>query len=257
MHNTLTSFWGRPATHGSVQDISEHKRLESRLHALSGRLLKVLEEERRRVARELHDGICQTLTASRLALEVHLMRTPEVERRASMQRLRDSVRILRETEDEVRRISTDLRPVMLDDLGLLATMRWHLGELNKRHPDLEVHDYFGVAEPEIPEHLKTPIFRITQEAASNAVRHGGASTLNVYLRADRGLLRLKIKDDGVGFDKGTQQVRVHSDGHHGLGLSSMAERVKLTGGIFRVSSTPGQGTKVEAHWRLGGSALSE
>lgn len=248
MHNTLTTFGERPATLGTVQDISEHKRMESELRELPGRLLRVQEQERRRVARDLHDGICQMLTATRLAVESHLMASPSTERRASMHKLRESVAVLRQAEEEVRRISTDLRPAMLDDLGLLATLRWHLGELGTRHPGLRVRHHLEVAEAAIPDGLKTTIYRIVQEAASNAVRHSGGSALDVHLRVEGGELCLRIEDNGVGFLPGQPSPRALGTGHYGLGLGSMRERAEQTGGELRVRTRPGQGTRVEASW---------
>jgi signal transduction histidine kinase len=258
MHNTATTFWGRRATLGNVQDIGELKRMELELRELSARLLKVQEDERRRVARDLHDGICQTLTATRLAIESHLgdAPMPALERRASVLRLRESVTAMREAVDEVRRISTDLRPAMLDDLGLLATLRWYLGELAQRHPDLEIRQHLGVAEAEVPDGLKTTIFRLLQEATSNVVRHSGGSALDIHLTAEEGVLCLAVVDDGVGFDPGSVGLQVNGRGHFGLGLSSMRERTGLSGGAFRLLSVPGGGTRVEACWRLDGAGLS-
>ena len=253
MHNTLISFRGAAATLGSVQDISERKRMETELHLLSARLLNVQEEERRRVARDLHDGICQTLTATRLVLEGCLGVEPAAERRAPMPVLRSLVSAMRGAVDEVRRISTDLRPAMLDDLGLLATIRWYLGEIKRLHPAFETHQHIGAAEEEIPDALKTPIFRILQEATNNAVNHSGGSALDLCLTVEDGLLRLAVQDNGIGFVPGRPSVMAGTPGHpgvRGLGLSSMRERAELSGGVFRLLTHPGSGTTVEVRWHL-------
>jgi len=250
LHNTLIDFRGGPATLGSVQDISERKRMETELHLLSARLLGVQEEERRRVARDLHDGICQTLTATRLALEGCLGAAPAIERRASMPGLRALVPALRGAVDEVRRISTDLRPAILDDLGLLATLRWFLGELKKIHPGFEVREHLDAVEEDIPDGLKTTIFRILQEATSNATKHGGGTLLEVGLSADAEGLRLVVADNGIGFVPGALPQEVAQGRAPGSGLSSMRERTELSGGVFRLRTQPGGGTRVEAVWWL-------
>ena len=241
------------ALRATEQDLTERKRMEEELHQLSARILSIQEEERARVARDLHDGLCQSLTAMRLVLEGCLGDGFPAERRAPMSTLRSLVPAMRGAVDEVRRISTALRPAMLDDLGLLATIRWHLGEIEKRVPDLEVRRHLDAAEADIPEDLKTPIFRILQEATHNAVKHGGGSALEVRLTADEGRLRLTVQDNGSGFvlgEPGSGSGPAGHPGYPGLGLSSMRERAEISGGVFRLLTRPGEGTTCEASWRL-------
>lgn len=238
------TYRGEVMLQGSVQDFTERKRMEMELRELSARIIEIQEEERRRVARDLHDGICQTLTAIRFVLESELGDIAVPERRGSMVRLRSLVPTLQAAGEEVRRISTALRPAMLDDLGLLATLRWFIGEQRKLHRDLAIHDDLRVVEGVVPDSLKTAIFRLVQEATSNAVKHGHATILEVTLTATEGTLRLVVKDNGVGFVPGATAAA----GLVGLGLGSMRERAKFSGGTLRLTSAPGSGTSVDVCW---------
>ena len=250
LRNTRINAKGEEMTLGNVLDLTERKIMETELRLMSARLLMVQEEERARVARDLHDGICQTLTATRLALEGCLGDPPEHERRASMPKLRALVPMIRGAVDEVRRISTALRPGMLDDLGLLATIRWHVGELRKLHANVEIGLHLDAEEENVPDSLKTAIFRILQEATSNAIRHSAASTLDICLAADDDLVRLAVQDNGVGFVPAAVPLRVAEGRRPGLGLSSMRERTELSGGVFRLLTALGKGTTVEARWHV-------
>jgi len=238
---------GEPLTLVTLQDLTDRKRLEEELRDLSARLLRAHEEERRRVARDLHDGPCQTLTAVRLNLEGWLLKQPAIERRASMPPIRQLVPTFREVGDELRRIATDLRPAMLDDLGLVATMRWFLGNFAKLHPSLTVRHHLAVTEADIPPALKLPLFRILQEACANAANHSQGQFLWVRLHRHAGCLRLWVSDDGIGTAAHPQWVVA---GGLGLGLSSMRERATLSGGELRIRARSGTGTRVEARWPL-------
>lgn len=247
VRRALIATRGAPLTMIAMQDLTERKRMEQELRDLSARLLEVQEEERRRVARDLHDGPCQTLTATRLILEGCLASEPPTERRASMRTLHTLVAFIRDAADEVRRIATELRPAMLDDLGLLATVRWYLGSLATLYPTLAIRHRIELAEADIPQPIKTPIFRILQEASSNAAKHSRGSALDVRLSAGDGWLWLRVADDGRGFDP---KFRPADGIGPGLGLSSMRERAELSGGELRLLTSPGEGTTVEARWPI-------
>ncbi len=235
-----------------VEDLTERKRLEGELRDLSARLLLAQEQERQRVARDLHDGPLQTLAAVRLILEEWLRVQPSIERRASMTSLRLLGPTIQDISEELRQISTDLRPAMLDDLGLLATLRWYLGNFARLHPNLEIrHHLDDLAEADIPPALKTPIFRILQEAATNAAKHSGGRYLDVTLGLGSGELRLAVTDDGVGLAHQTERAVGASPG---LGLSSMRERAMLSGGELSIQASPDQGTTVAASWPLASEA---
>lgn len=253
MLNTLIQHRGAVATLGNVQDVTERKNMESELYQLSARLLTIQEEERRRLARDLHDSLGQMLTGIKYIVEATLDQPWPGERRAAYNQLHSLVPTIQEAVEELRRIVLELRPLSLDDLGLLATMGWYFRELAKTHPEVEVVQRLDVTESDIPHHLRTPMFRILQEATNNAVKHSGASRLEVTIDLSEGRLRLQIRDDGVGFDPGLQRREV---GNRGFGLTSMRERTDFSGGRFALSSAPGEGTTLQAEWPLG-SGVSE
>ena len=242
---------GQDLTLVIVENLTDRKRLEGELRDLSARLLLAQEQERQGVARDLHDGPCQTLAAVRLILEEWLRVQPPIERRVSMANLQLLGSTIQDVSDELRQISTDLRPAMLDDLGLLATLRWYLGNFARLHPKLEIRHHLDLAEADIPPSLKTPIFRILQEAATNAAKHSGGRFLDVTLGLGAGELRLAVTDDGVGLPRHTQRDAGASPG---LGLSSMRERAMLSGGELRIQASPDQGTTVETSWPLASEA---
>lgn len=140
---------------------------------------------------------------------------------------------------------------MLDDLGLLATLRWYLGNFARLHPKLEIRHHLDLAEADIPTALKTPIFRILQEAATNAAKHSGGRFLDVTLVLGAGALRLAVKDDGVGLVPPAERPAGASPG---LGLSSMGERAMLSGGELSIQASPDQGTTIAASWPLASEA---
>jgi signal transduction histidine kinase len=247
MHSTLIRDHGGVATLGNVQDVTEHRRLETELRQLSARLLTIQEEERRRVARDLHDSVGQTLTGIKFMVEAALGTPWPGERRSDMEQLRSLVPTIQDAVEEVRRISMDLRPSSLDDLGLLPTINWYIREFEKAHPHLQVQQRIHASESDVPRRLRVPIYRIVQEATNNAAKHSGASHLVLEIAAAEGRLRLRAQDDGVGFDPRTPCPR---PGESGSGLSSMRERAELSAGTFSLASSPGGGTSIEAAWAL-------
>jgi two-component system sensor histidine kinase UhpB len=218
-----------------------------RLQRLSRRLLEVQEDERRHLARELHDDIGQGLTAIKLNLE-SLARTrdgvvPEG-------RVGEALEATRHTIERVRQLSVNLRPLQLDDLGLVAALRSHLdrqAKLGRLAPHFELQ--------EVPVKLTADIeiacFRVAQEAINNIVRHARAANvwLRLFVAGER--LALSVRDDGAGFDVGSAQRRAAVG--ESLGVISMEERVALAGGSLQIHSAPGQGTVVVASFPIRGS----
>lgn len=215
------------------------------LHRLAGRLLTIQEDERRRIALDLHDGLGQTLSLIKLALENALddLAAGAVEQaHGALHRL---VPRVGDALGEVRRVATVLRPSILDDLGLLPALSWYFRDFESACRNLAVEKVFSVQEPDIPAALQITLFRIVQEATANVVKHAVAGRLRVVLDRGDGVLRLMIEDDGRGFDP----AKVLAD-RRGLGLFSMQERAVLSGGAFRVTSAPGAGTRIEGSWPL-------
>ena len=221
---------------------AEVRRSRERLEALSQRLLKVQENERRLIARELHDQIGQALTAVKLNLE-----SLRSGRRAKAFPLDESVAIVEQLMEAVRSMSLELRPSVLDDLGLAAALRWYADRQGRR-AGLAVRVRTQLPTERLASDLETACFRVAQEAITNVARHAGAKRVEVDARAEDGTLDLTVRDDGTGFD--VAAVRGGTTAEGSIGLDGMEERVRLLGGDFRIDSQPGTGTTVWARFPL-------
>ena len=228
----LVRVWGR------VSDITPRKALEAELRALSSWRASILEQERTRIAREIHDELGQQLTALKFQAAAS-------ERGARPPAKGELTRGIDEAIQTVRRIATELRPAILDHFGLVAAVEWHTAEVSRRtgiecECDLE-------AGLEVDRALATTVFRILQEALTNAVRHSGAKHVSVKLsrqNADR--LELVVRDDGIGFRHPDSETSMHS-----LGILGMRERAADAGGEVKIiSGGPGAGTIVSAWFPL-------
>jgi signal transduction histidine kinase len=237
-----------------VRDLTERLGMEralresrDRLSELSRKLIGAQEAERRALARGLHDEVGQTLTAVRLGLVALRGRwagsPPPSE-------LMDSIVAVDVARDAVLDMSLDLRPSILDDLGLEAALRWYVARLGQR-AGVRVHVTSGLAEHGLDSQLETAAYRIAQEALTNVVRHAHAGSVGVALNVVDSRLELVIEDDGDGFDVEASAREALDDR---LGLVGMAERANLTGGELRVHSAPGRGTRITAHFPLGTAA---
>ncbi|HEY5910376.1 MAG TPA: histidine kinase [Verrucomicrobiae bacterium] len=222
----------------------EHQRASQKLQVLSHRLVEVQEAERRHIARELHDEIGQSLTAAEMNLQAAL----QSPRAASQQkRLEESIQAVERVLEQVHDLSLNLRPSMLDDLGLEPALRWYT---HRQAALIGMRAEFK-AEP-IDERLdpliETACFRVAQEALTNVVRHARAHLVKVELRRNNGHLHLSVCDDGVGFDVNS----LHDEAVRGasLGLLSMEERTSLAGGGIDFTSVAGAGTEVHAWFPL-------
>ncbi len=217
------------------------------LRQIPSKLIATQEEERRRLASELHDSMGQTLAAVKFWVEMALKLIDEGNGSAASDRLEQFVPILQRSIEETRNIYMGLRPPMLDNAGLLATLEWLRGECMKLYPQRHIELEAGIAEEEIPESLKVNIFRIAQEALNNVAKHSEAEWVDISLSKDGGGIELVVSDDGVGMDLDTIMLTSTSTS---LGLSSMRERAELTGGSFAIESTPGEGTTIRASWPI-------
>ena len=221
-----------------VSDLTERKRAEEARLDLIKRLITVEDDERRRIARELHDETGQSLTALLVGLRVIEQQAGKPEVVAMAHRLR---KIASETVDNVGRLARGLHPSVLDDLGLLAAARRYVSDYAKTYGlavDLRSE---GVGAQQLPSLVQTTIYRILQEGLTNVARHARARTVNVELKLHDGMLNLLIRDDGVGFDP-----RATRTDESGLGLHGMGERAALLGGSLDVESAPGRGATVRA-----------
>ncbi|MFQ5856240.1 MAG: ATP-binding protein [Anaerolineae bacterium] len=209
---------------------------------LLARVITAQEEERIRIARELHDETGQVLASLVISLEaIERSLPPEIS--TVRQRLARTRVLTEHTIADIRRLIADLRPGALDELGLVAAIRWcsenHLEPLGIAL-DLQTD---GLVSGRLPEELETVLFRITQEAIGNIARHAGARRVNIHLSRRDGEVHLVIEDDGEGFDP--DAVQPARDGTQGLGLAGMRERASLLGGQVRIRSRPGYGTRID------------
>ncbi len=225
---------------------TELRQSEARLRQVSIELLNAQENERKRISREIHDSIGQCLNAIKYRVEDTLLRKSRAE---MAERLKDLVPIVQEAVEEARRIQTALRPPILDDLGILASLNWFLREFEGTYRGIKVERALSVAEEEIPEALKTVIYRVVQEALNNVAKHSRAKRVSVSLARNADGLELSIRDNGVGFEPA--HVEAAAPESKGMGMTSMRERVALSGGAFAVVSAPGAGTTVTASWEMG------
>lgn len=221
---------------------------EAELRRLSSRLLKAQEEERKRISRELHDGIGQSLSAIKFTVETALNEIVQENPTRVTQSLEIVVPLVQEAVEEVRIISRNLRPSVLDDLGILATISWFCREVEDTFSGIRINKQIHIKEDDVPDSLKTVIFRLLQEALNNVTKHAGANVIDLRLEGTDEKIELTIEDNGIGFDleKELAEGRVKD----GIGLSSMKERTELSGGTFRIESHEGVGTRVRASWFL-------
>ncbi len=221
---------------------------EAELRRLSSQLLNAQEEERKRISRELHDGIGQSLSAVKFTVETALNEIAQEHPAQVTQSLETVVPLVQEAVEEVRIISRNLRPAVLDDLGIIATISWFCREVEETFSGIRINKRINIKEDDVPESLKTVIFRILQEAVNNVTKHAGANAIDVSLEGTDKKIELIIEDNGIGFDleKELAEGRVKD----GIGLSSMKERAELSGGAFLIESHKGAGTRVRASWSL-------
>jgi PAS domain S-box-containing protein len=216
------------------------------LKMLSQRLIELQETERRHIARELHDEIGQQLTGLKLLLDTVQCAPAE----AATGRLREAGTVIQDLLGEVRNLSLELRPAMLDDFGLLPALLW-LFDRYRGQTGVRVNFEHAGLEERVPEALETAAYRIVQEALTNAARHAGVGAVAVRASKNPGVLRLEIVDHGAGFDR-DGVLRACQTG----GIVGMRERAALLGGRMTIESTPGAGTRLTAEFPLPEDAIA-
>lgn len=223
---------------GTARDISERKRAQDVLQTYARRLVEAQEAERQKIARELHDEIGQVLTAIRLNLQAV---QASCQTDACIPRLDESISVVDEALKHVRELSLELRPSLLDDLGLAAALRWYAARYSLRSGI--VTEVIGDSQiGQIPHEIETACFRITQEALTNTARHAAATKASVQLTRPNGRLCLNIRDNGIGFDSERYLHGISSGS--ALGLRGMQERALAVKGHVEINSSADDGTQV-------------
>lgn len=220
------------------KEIADRERAEEGLKALSRKLLKAQENERRRIAGELHNEIGQALSAVKVNIETLRLRPKKT---SQAQRLEDAISVVDDTLQRVRSLSLDLRPSLLDDLGLVSALRWHIDQQAQR-AGFSARFISDPITAELDPDVNVAGFRIVQEALTNVVRHAGAQHVTVTLQQREEELGISIRDDGAGFH--VNKSRKDAVLGTSMGLLDMQERAELVGGQLEIHSTPGRGTEV-------------
>jgi PAS domain S-box-containing protein len=240
--NSITDPAGSIAIQALLRDVTKRRERQRGLETYAQQMLRAQEAERLRIAREIHDGsqqslvlLCRQLDALEESSELSLAKP-------LLQAIRDSRELAEAIAAELRRFSRDLRPSILDDLGLVPAVRWVVNDVALR---TGMSARLVVEGPERRVHADVAlcVFRIVQEAIRNVEHHAGASQLAVALAYENRQLRLAVTDDGRGFDVASRAGQLISER---FGLVGMQERARLLGGDFQVASTPGRGTRIDA-----------
>jgi PAS domain S-box-containing protein len=243
-------YRGEPANLTIVRDITERKRIEKeriqaekRLRYLSSRLLKSQESERKRLSKELHDELGQSL-----ALLKHMLRSanrsnpgPSPSPETSID---ETITFVDQIIESLRRISKDLSPAILEDLGLTAALQWALDTFSRKHA---IETFFQMADIDnlYSAEVKVNIYRIIQESLNNIGKHARAERVSVTARRKKGSVSFTVEDDGRGFELG--RVKKDNLAGSGMGLDIMTERAHMIGASLEIESAPGKGTRIRLH----------
>jgi PAS domain S-box-containing protein len=238
-----------------TKDISTLKKLElelrdsqHRLKEFSRKSIEALETDRKAVSRELHDSIGGNLAAIKFVLESILKKIVKSPDAAAVS-LEKTILQLAETIKDCKRISANLRPEIIDDRGLLPTINWHIRRFSQHYSQIKIIQQIDVKEQEVPEPLKIVIYRVIQEALTNAAAHSKADTIYIRLKKSSNSIEAEVEDNGRGFD--FEEVLNPGDGLNGFGLKSMRERVEIIGGSFSLHSLSGTGTCIRIAFQVG------
>jgi PAS domain S-box-containing protein len=222
------------------------KKTERELRILSLKILEAQENERKRVARELHDGIGQALTGIKFCLENGLRKIEEGKPFSQIQEINNAIPLIRATVEETRRIAMGLRPSTLDDIGIAETLYWFCQQFEEIYTITRIETSIEIEENQMTDSLKTTIFRVTQEALNNVAKHSRADRVLLRLHKVSESIELTIADNGIGFE--IEKHKLEKDKDRGFGLASMKERAELSGGSLSIRSALGQGTRIKVLW---------
>lgn len=229
----------------SVVDITKQKRVEQTLRTLSSRLINAQENERKLVSQDLHDSIGGKLAGIKYSLEKVLSDMGGVSS-AEEDMIKHTIDIVTRTIEESQRISKNLHPSLLDDLGLISAVRAFCREFQEVYTGIAIDLALQVTEDALPDPLKIILYRILQEALNNVAKHSDASKVSVKLIMDTASIKLTIHDNGKGFDVNENTEKDALE--RGLGIESMAERAEFSGGRLQIESGIGKGSMIHAVW---------
>lgn len=214
------------------------------LSRLSKDLISAQENERRDIVLELHDVVGGNLGAIKYLLEQIKLQQGEMDE-SCINFLRQMDKLVVDTMDEIVRLSSSLRPPMLDDLGIIATLRWLVRKHNEIYTGINSELKITIDEEAIPQSIKIVIFRIAQEALNNAAKHSEGNRIKIVLQGSDKEVVMKITDNGKGINP---EFLDRVDENSGLGLRNMCERAELTNGRLLITTTPDKGTTIHVKW---------
>lgn len=231
----------------SVADISLQKNAEKALRKLSTKLIQTQESERKRVSQDLHDSIGGRLTGIKYGLE-KILSDVKVYPEALQHSVQNAITIVQHTIEESQRISRNLHPSVLEDLGLLAAIRDLVREYRMLYGHIQINIRFGIDEQDIPGRLKILSYRFIQESLNNVAKHSQADKVKLAITKDEKHIYLIVEDNGCGFNVNHEMSEDDPSKH--MGISNMRDRTELFGGSLIVRSGSEQGTVVKASWPL-------
>jgi PAS domain S-box-containing protein len=222
------------------------KKSQKELRLLSAKILSAQEDERKRVARELHDGIGQALSGIKFCVENGIRMFKEDSDSPPVNAVKAAVPIIQNTIEETRRIAAGLRPSSLDDLGIVETILWFCQQFRTIYSGICIESHVDIDESLLSDPMRTAVYRILQEAFNNVAKHSGADTIRLRLGRIEDEIELVIEDNGTGFT--IEKDTLKEDTDRGFGLASMKERAELSGGRLDIESGHGKGTLIRALW---------
>lgn len=222
-----------------MQHIQRQRQAKEEIRKLSQQLMLATEAERKKVAMDLHDQFGQVLTALQFGLD-SLHDSLRDRQNRECRQAAELLTMARRLGEDIRGYASCLRPALIDDLGLVATLEWHVAELQRQHPDLNIGFRTYGLKRRPPTDVAEALFRICQEALNNVIKYAQARQVDILLVFSHPVYILTVRDDGVGFDTARTNVR------NGIGLWSMHERSALANGLLQIISRPGAGTTVRA-----------
>jgi signal transduction histidine kinase len=236
-------------------ELNKRMRVEKEVRHLSRQLIKATEKERKRLARDLHDEFGQALTALHFSME-SLQRSLPPELVDHQKRCRELIGLVEALGDNARRISAELRPDMLDHLGLIPTLQSYVQDFAGRATGLRVSFQASGLRKRPPAEVAIVLYRVVQEALNNIAKHAGAAHVNVLIAYSHPNVILTVEDDGVGFEPETGGASFTGE-DQGIGLLGMRERVGIVGGIINIQSSPGKGTFIRVEIPVPDEPLGE
>ena len=234
-------YQGKSAVVNIVIDITQSRQAEDEIRHLSRRLIDVIEEERKRLASDLHDEFGQTLTSLHFDLDIMETSLPDGPG-SQKERCRTQIRRVERLADLVRKTTSYLRPDVLDHIGLIPTMEWHIQDFLSHRDDLDIEFQAVGFKRRLKGSIEIVLYRIFQECLTNISKHAKAKSVKIILTHSHPMVILIVKDDGVGYDSGDGGLPEGTP--RGIGLLSMRERVASLGGTIDISSSPGRGLTI-------------